>query len=79
MLCQKNFNDTPKAIDGTIMGTLIKESRMADGYLPKIFREIKIAMGIPRIIPRTVTMAANPYDSERLCQKLAQIPDPVKA
>ncbi len=26
--CQKNFNETPKAIDGTIMGTLINVSRM---------------------------------------------------
>ena len=57
MPCQKNFNDTPKAIEGTIKGTLIKRSRIVEGNLPKVFREIRIAIGIPVSIPSTVTMA----------------------
>ena len=79
MPCQKNFNETPKAMDGTIIGMLISVSRIAEGHLPNVLRAISIAIGMPRIIPKTVTIAAKPYDRSRLCQKLAHIPEPVKA
>ncbi len=58
--CQKNFRETPNAIDGTIIGMLIKLSRIVDGHLPKVLRASKIAIGMPRIIPKIVTIAAKP-------------------
>ena len=58
--CQKNFREMPKAIDGTIIGTLINESRIVEGHLPNVLRASNIAIGMPRIIPKTVTMAPKP-------------------
>ena len=58
--CQKNFRETPKAIDGTMIGTLINESRIAEGHLPNVLRASSIAIGMPRIMPKTVTIAAKP-------------------
>ena len=55
---QKNFNEIPRAIDGTIIGTLIKVSRITDIHLPKVLRAISIAIGKPIAIPNTVTIAA---------------------
>ena len=66
--CQKNFSEMPKAIDGTIKGMLISKSRIVEGSLPNVFRAIRMAMGIPVTIPRTVTMAPSPYDNARACQ-----------
>ena len=45
MLCQKNFKETPNAIEGTMIGTLIKVSRITEGQLPKVLRAIRIAIG----------------------------------
>ena len=58
MLCQKNFKDTPKAIEGTIIGILINVSRNEESQLPNVLRASNIAIGMPRIIPKTVTMAS---------------------
>ena len=46
--CQKNFNETPNAIEGTMIGMLMRLSRIADGALPKVLRAISIAIGMPR-------------------------------
>jgi hypothetical protein len=66
--CQKNFNEMPKAIDGTIIGTLINESSIVEGNLPNVLRAISIAIGIPMITPKNVTVAPKPYDRSKLCQ-----------
>jgi hypothetical protein len=58
--CQKNFKEIPKAMDGTIIGTLISESSIAEGNLPNVLRAISIAIGMPRMIPKAVTIAAKP-------------------
>ena len=57
-LDQKNFKETPSAMEGTMIGTLIKVSRIMEGQLPKVLREIRIAIGKPKAIPNTVTIAA---------------------
>jgi hypothetical protein len=54
-------------------------SRTAEGHFPKVLRAISIAIGNPRIIPKTVTIAAKLYESSKLCQKLAHTPEPVNA
>ena len=58
--CQKNFNDSPRAMDGTIIGMLSKVSSMVEGHLPNVFRAISIAIGIPMMIPKIVTVTAKP-------------------
>ena len=70
--CQKNFKETPKAMEGTIIGTLIKESRTTEGHFPKVFRASSIAIGIPRIIPKTVSLGAT-----RVCRRypIASLPN----
>ena len=65
---QKNFKETPRAIEGTIIGTFIKVSSTNEGHLPKVLRAISIAIGKPKAIPKTVTIAAKLYDRVRLCQ-----------
>ena len=45
-----------------MIGTLIKVSRIIEGHLPKVLRAISIAIGKPKAIPNTVTIAAKPYE-----------------
>jgi len=58
----------PNAIDGTIIGMLIRVSNIAESHLPKVLRVIKIAIGKPRAMPKTVTIAPKTYESVKLCQ-----------
>jgi len=65
---QKNFSETPRAIDGTINGMFTRMSSSAEKEFPSFLRAISIAMGRPIMKPRTVTIAPRPYESRRLCQ-----------
>jgi hypothetical protein len=63
--CQKNFNEMPKAIEGTIIGMLINESRIVEVNLPNVLRAIIIAIGKPRRMFKSVTVPPRKYDRSR--------------
>jgi hypothetical protein len=67
-LCQKNFKETPRAIEGTIKGTLIRISNTVEVNFPNLFLAIIIAMGNPITKLSSVTIPANAYDKAKLCQ-----------
>src|SRR4030067_415613 len=78
LLFQNIASDTPKAIDGTINGIVTSRSNIVVVNFPNFLRAITIAIGSPRRTFRTVTIAANPYDTMRLCQYSDHMPVPDK-
>src|SRR4030042_5664754 len=75
-LCQKNWRETPKAMDGTINGTLTRISSTVEGSFPNFFLAIRIAIGKPTTKPMSVTMAPRRYDRSKLCQYSPHTPEP---
>src|SRR4030042_5936304 len=78
LLFQNIASDTPRAIDGMINGMVTSRSNIVALNFPNFFRAITIAIGSPSRAFRTVTIAANAYDTMRLCQYSAHMPVPDK-
>ena len=76
---QKMLIEAPKAIDGTIIGTLDNTSRVVEAAVPHRFLAIRTAIGKLAKTFNAVTIAPTKYDNRRLCQYPCQTPAPANA